>query len=145
MAVPLQCSNYPGYEIFNKMHGISSGVVIPPGSAILFTAGMVGPVADGGLEFSEDIEDQFQKAFQNCEKAIRTAAPSLSAEDAWKSIVQITSYHVGGVAEVDKPLAKVAGSFLRGHQPGWTAVTVPALGYPGCKFEFSVVVALPPK
>jgi len=129
--------------MFNTMHGISSAVVIPPGSAILMTAGMVGPVADGGLTFSEDVEDQFVKAFQNCEKAIRTAAPGLSAEDAWKSIVQITSYHVGGIADVGESLGKVARSFLRGHEPGWTAVGVAALGYPGCRFEFSVVAALP--
>lgn len=76
------------------------------------------------------------------ELSILEAVPALTPEQAWNSVYQITTYHVGGVdEEAMRIMADVGKSYLKDHRPAWTAVGVEALVYG--KFEITVLAAIP--
>ena len=79
---------------------------------------------------------------QKVEKSIKAVDPSLSSEDIWGSVYQITTYHAGGISpEIFEVLCSVAEKFLRGHRPGWTAVEVKRLNG-DVRFEIAVQATL---
>lgn len=78
---------------------------------------------------------------QCVEKSILAVDPSLSREEAWRSVYQITTYHAGGLSdEMFSAMAEVASTTLQTHKPAWTAVGVDALAYG--HFEIAVFAAL---
>jgi hypothetical protein len=76
------------------------------------------------------------------ERSIHACYPSLTADQIWGSVYQVTSYHVGGVDEsVTDLLASVAKEYMGTHRPTWAAVGIETLA--AGTFEMSVSAALP--
>lgn len=54
--------------------------------------------------------------------------PNATAEQIWRAVYQVTSFHLGGVdSEVTDLLASVAKSYMGDHRPTWAAVGVERL------------------
>ncbi|MGB3480986.1 MAG: Rid family hydrolase [Mycobacterium sp.] len=99
-------------------------------------AGQTGHRPD--LSLPESIEDEVAQAFANV-----TAV--LDAGDAsWDDVFNIRTYHVipaGGDSIDSDSIGAVTATFatlMPDHCPVWTAVGVPALAFPGQRFEIEV-------
>ncbi|CRG91838.1 hypothetical protein PISL3812_08892 [Talaromyces islandicus] len=136
----LQRITFPGYEVLSDHFNIAAAIVVPRDCRLLVTSGHVGLDKDGKLE--EGLENQMDTAFENVEKSIRAAAPSLIEKEAWRTVYQITTYHKGGLDDsVIKAMFGIAEKRMGDHAPAWTAVGVEELAFGN--FEITVCAAIP--
>ncbi|KAF8861623.1 YjgF-like protein [Acephala macrosclerotiorum] len=137
----LQWVNFPGYDEAGK-YKISAAVVVPPGRRLVATSGHVG--RDSAGNHPDDLEAEFVMAFDKVEKSLHAVDPTLSPEQLWGSVYQLTTYHAGGIKDpyVFKTLLAVGARYFREHRPAWTAVEVKELNM-GVRFEIAVNAALP--
>jgi enamine deaminase RidA (YjgF/YER057c/UK114 family) len=106
-------------------------VLVPAGSTLLHTAGVVPTAPDGSTP--EDLGAQAEQVWTSI-KAILTAA-NMAVTD----VVSITTYVVAG-NEMGAVMA-ARNEAMAGHRPASTLVTVPALARPEWKIEISVIAA----
>jgi enamine deaminase RidA (YjgF/YER057c/UK114 family) len=96
--------------------------------------GHTGEAADGS--FSADPETQIRQAFRNIQFTL------LEAGAGWADVVEINSYHVGLLQQVEAVLS-VAAEFLDDPYPAWTAVGVSELIFLEAIVEISCVAVIP--
>jgi enamine deaminase RidA (YjgF/YER057c/UK114 family) len=96
--------------------------------------GHTGEAADGS--FSADPETQIRQAFRNIQFTL------LEAGAGWADVVEINSYHVGLLQQVEAVLG-VAAEFLDDPYPAWTAVGVSELIFLEAIVEISCVAVIP--
>ncbi|KAK4688518.1 hypothetical protein P7C73_g1590, partial [Tremellales sp. Uapishka_1] len=144
-------SSRPGYDADYDdkskpaVFGISSAVVIPAGARQVSLSGQVGELdADGKV--IGDLAVQTADTFKNIEKALLAAVPEYgSAENAWKSVYELTSYHIPTVGEAYAANFENAAKYFGTHtRPVWTAVSVTNLAYENQLTEFHVRALAPP-
>ena len=100
----------------------------------LRVTGHTGETADGA--FSDDPETQIRQVFRNLGLTLAEAGVH------WSDVVEINSYHVGLLIQVEA-VPWVAAEFLEDPFPAWTAVGVTELIYPEALLEISCVAAVP--
>jgi enamine deaminase RidA (YjgF/YER057c/UK114 family) len=99
----------------------------------LRVTGHTGETAEG--VFSTDSEAQIRQVFRNIALTLAEVGAS------WSNVVEITSYHVGLIAQ-SEDLIRVAAEFLADPYPAWTAVGVTELFLPEALVEISCVAML---
>ena len=92
----------------------------------IFVSGQIGTV---GRELAQGIEAQIDAAFSNVEAVLKAEDTDLN------SIADITSYHVGDVAEHLRHFVSVLKRRFGDHFPAWTAVGATGLAAPGALVE----------
>lgn len=107
------------------------GMVVPAGSDVLHTAGIVGTAPDGSIPHS--IEGQADQMWQSVGCILAEAG--FEASD----VVSYTTYVVAG--EDLSAVMQARDRFLGGHRAASILVTVPALARPEWKVEVAVVAA----
>ncbi|KAK5213496.1 hypothetical protein LTR41_001075 [Exophiala xenobiotica] len=136
----VQGFNYDGYEEVAEKYGLSAAVSVQlSGTRLITTSGHVGMDESG--QIAQSLRAQMTLAFKNVEKSILAVEPSLTPAEVWKSVYQVTTYHVGGIQEsVTDTMSEVAKEFLGAHRPSWAAIGVVSLAG-GC-FEMVVWAVL---
>jgi enamine deaminase RidA (YjgF/YER057c/UK114 family) len=114
---------------FNNAY--SHGVVIPPNSRVLHTAGQIGVRPDGSVPAA--IEDQAEQLWQNLVAIVREAGMEVG------DIAKLTAYVVGTENYAAYAAARVR--HLGEHKPASTAICVPALLKPEWLLEVELIAA----
>lgn len=132
----IKAYNVPGIgERVSDLLKISSAVVLPANSRLVVTSGNTGFGDD--MKCSTNISEQVDQAFKNVEAALASAG----VKDGFRSVYQMTSYHVPGpdlTAALDLAIEKYFG----GNRPAWTGVDVAGL-YDGARLEITAYATLP--
>ncbi|KAJ9651234.1 hypothetical protein H2198_009489 [Neophaeococcomyces mojaviensis] len=141
--------DYPGYATLGDVFNISAAVSFSAANAtIVATSGQIGESADyspfnpsgaDNEQFAGGHAQQFEFALKNIEKSLAAAQPKLSSRELWEGVVNITSFHVGTVPQVDQlAIAEVAKRYLGKNKPAWAAIGVASLFPPKCLVEVQV-------
>lgn len=99
-------------------------------------SGQTGNLPD--LSLPESVEDEVAQAFVNATAVLAAGGAS------WNDVFSIRTYHVipagGNSIDSDSMGAVTAtvAALMPDHCPAWTAVGVPALAFPGQRFEIEV-------
>ncbi|KAL4895060.1 YjgF-like protein [Aspergillus ambiguus] len=128
-----QFFNYPGTEANSESFHYSQAVKI---GQTVKTSGQGGWDTDGNVV--ADVEKQVALAFENVEKALKSADSRLS----WQNVYAVRSYHIN----VEETFDVVTENFKRvipNHRPIWTCVEIGKLGIEGMLIEIEVEAALP--
>ncbi|ETS87905.1 hypothetical protein PFICI_01733 [Pestalotiopsis fici W106-1] len=144
--------DYPGYATLGDVFNISAASSFEvSNTCIVATSGQIGEAADyspfepsgaNNEQFSGGHAEQFELALKNIEKSLSAAQPSLSPQELWEGVFNITSFHVGVVPQQDQlEIAAVARRYLRMNKPAWAAICVAALFPPKCLVEVQVQAA----
>lgn len=115
------------YEAYGYSAAIKSG-------GFLFVSGQVG-VDDAGIAISDPAE-QFAQAFRNLGGVLEAAGTD------FRSIVDITSFHVDMYAHFDTFAAAKQKVFPSAPFPNWTAVGVANLADPALLLEIKATARL---
>jgi len=77
------------------------------------------------------------------EKSIKAVDPSLTSDEIWASIYQVSTFHADGMGkDAIETLISVGNRYFKDHRPAWTTVEVKSL-VRGVRFEIHVQAALP--
>jgi enamine deaminase RidA (YjgF/YER057c/UK114 family) len=109
----------------------SHAILVPAGSTMLYTAGVVPTAPDGSTP--DDLGAQAEQVWASIQVILEAANMVVT------DIVSITTYVVAG-NELGAVMA-ARNAAMAGHRPASTLVTVPALARPDWKLEISVVAA----
>lgn len=101
----------------------------------VFLTGVTGAASDGSIP--TDPADQFRYAFEKIGEVLREAGLS------FRSVVEMTSYHVGLRNRFDLFNA-VRLEFVEAPYPAWTAVEVAGLRREGAIVEIRVIASIDP-
>ncbi len=122
-------------DVAEPMGGVySHGIVVPPGAALLFTAGQVGVKKDGSIP--PDMADQAKVVWDNLVAILRDAGMGVT------DIVKMTAFVVG--KDNFPKYAEVRKQYLAGHRAASTAYFVPALVRPEMLIEVEIIAAKKP-
>jgi enamine deaminase RidA (YjgF/YER057c/UK114 family) len=126
---------------------ITRQLVIPPGmernyerlhyapairaGGLLFISGQVGRGLDG--KFAEGPAAQIDLALENLGHVLRAAGRDFG------DVVEITSFHVGDMAEHGPPFVEAIPRVFPEPYPAWTAVQVSGLAHPRLVVEIKAV------
>jgi enamine deaminase RidA (YjgF/YER057c/UK114 family) len=100
---------------------------------LLHVSGHTGEDPDG--RYPAQLEAQIRGALRNLTETLTAAGAD------WSQVVCMTSYHVG-LHDQEDTLLRVAGEFLEGPFPAWTAVGVMELWPPKALLEISCLARL---
>lgn len=120
----------PGLRDACEAAGMSPGIV---SQNHVFMTGVTGAAADGSMPVSDDA--QFNACFTKIGEVLAQADLTL------RSVVEMTSYHVGLRAHFDA-FDAVRRAHLSAPYPAWTAVEVAGLRREGAVVEIRVVAEL---
>jgi enamine deaminase RidA (YjgF/YER057c/UK114 family) len=129
--------NSPGLgEKLSSLLHISSAVTIPANTCTVVTSGTTG--YDEHMVYPKDLTEEIMNAFANVEAALAAAG----VRDGFRSVYQMTSYHVtdfsdAGLEAVNKAVEKYFGK----NRPAWAGVGVASL-YGGARIEITAWAAL---
>ena len=99
----------------------------------LYCSGQLGLGPDGTLPAGA--EEQFTNAFEAVKSVLEEAGASFA------NVVEITSFHVGLVAELET-FGTVRDRYIEEPYPAQTAIGVAELGMPGALVELKVTAVL---
>lgn len=150
----VQNHDYPGYEVLGNVFNISAAASFQGKNArIVATSGQIGEASDyspfapngaDGEQFDGGHAKQFDVAMYNIQKSLAAASPSLSPEQLWAGVFNITSFHVGTIPQEEQlEIAAVARKYLGVNKPAWAAICVAALFPPKALVEIQVQAAYP--
>lgn len=124
-----------GEKLSNLLH-ISSAVVIPANVRTVVTSGTTG--YDENMVYPKDLTEEIMNAFANVEAALLSAG----VKDGFRSVYQMTSYHVTDFGDADmEAVDKAAEKYFGKNRPAWAGVGVAAL-YGGARIEITAWAAL---
>lgn len=122
-------------ERVSDLLNISSAVVLPANSRLVVCSGNTGFGYD--LKLPSDINEQVDQAFKNVEAALASAG----VKDGFRSVYQMTTYHVQG-PDLEAALDLAVQKYFGGNRPAWTGVDVVGL-YDGARLEITAYATLP--
>lgn len=117
-----------GYDIMKMSPGLVSGNHV-------FLTGMTGADLDGHMP--ENPDDQIRNAFEKIGYVLRDAGLT------YRSIVEMTTYHVGLRAHFDL-FQSIRVEYIQEPYPAWTAVEVAALRREGAIVEVRAIASIDP-
>lgn len=99
-------------------------------------------ISDGGTggwdtttyEFYKETNAQIDKAFENCDLALRHAGGQ-----GWSQVIKVNSYHLPLNNEAIEAMVRNFKKWMPDHQPIWTCVGVQRLGEDDMRVEIEVV------
>ena len=109
----------------------SHGVIVPPGSRLLYIAGQIGARPDGSI--GPTIQEQAEAVWQNIAAVLAEAGMAIS------DIVKLNTYLTR--QENYALFAPVRAKYLGAHRPASTLVVVQALARPEFLVEVEAVAA----
>lgn len=112
----------------------SDAVLIPPGSAILVSSGLLGMRKDGSIP--EATEEQVEAAFDNVEAVLRAAGMGMS------DIVKMTTFITD--ARYRDAFRAVRAKRVGDPPPASTRIVITALSMPELKVEIEIIAAKAP-
>jgi len=119
-----------GYEVQYEEWGLAPAVRV---GDTLYCAGQLGIGPDGALP--PDPEAQLVQAFEHVKAVLEAAGAS------FEDVVELTSFHVGLVAELET-FTKVRNRYIGEPYPAQTAVGVAELGLPGAIVELKATAVI---
>lgn len=124
--------DYDGYSILGNKFSISAATSIPANSRIVCTSGQIADAPlDPSFAYAPTHTEQFEIAMANIEKSLQAASPTLSRQELWGGVFNMTSFHVGVVSlEEQQRIAAVAKKYfgeIGGNKPAWAAIGVMSL------------------
>lgn len=127
-----------GEKLSNLLH-ISSAVVIPANTRTVVTSGTTG--YDENMTYPKDLTEEILLAFANVEVALKAAG----VKDGFRSVYQMTSYHVTDFGDADmEALDKAVGKYFGTNRPAWAGIGIASL-YGGARIEITAWAALEPE
>ncbi len=123
----------PAYlEAAQHQYGMAQGRV---DGGFVFVSGQIGFTPDG--QPAADPAEQGRLALTHL-GAILTEAGC-----TFDDVVELTTYHVGGVAAANTWFLPIKAAFFGAPYPAWTAVGVADLAIPGAVIEIAAIAKLP--
>ena len=119
-----------GYEVQYEQWRLAPALRV---GETIYCSGQLGIGQDGNLP--TDAEAQFVNAFEAVRIVLEAAGSSLA------DIVEMTSFHVGLVAELET-FTRVRDRYLTEPWPAQTAIGVAELGLPGALLEIKATAVL---
>jgi len=138
-ALGIQSFNTPGLgeKLSNLLH-ISGAIIIPSDIRTVVTSGTTG--YDENMVYPKDLTEEIMNAFANVEAALQSAG----VDDGFRSVYQMTSYHVTDFSDADmEAVDKAVEKYFGKNRPAWAGVGVTSL-YGGARIEITAWAALKP-
>jgi enamine deaminase RidA (YjgF/YER057c/UK114 family) len=130
--MPIDALNQEAFKATSDWLHFSQAV---KSNGMLFLSGVIG--IDDNAKVPEDAETEFRYAFEDIGRTLALAGIG------WDSIVEMTTFHVSGLAGDDMTtFIAVRDKFLRSPWCAWTAVQVTGLALEGARVEIKVVAQL---
>lgn len=139
-AYGIKSYNTPGQgeQLSDDLH-ISGAIVLPANVRTVITSGITGYDAAGKLP--KDLAEEIDNAFASIEERLRVAG----VKDGFKSVYQLTTYHVTDFNDKDmEALDKAVHKYFKGNRPAWAGIGVASL-YDGARIEIVATAALAPE